>query len=150
MSWYSALITKEYTDYFASEDSVYFSVSSKGKIYNETYVKFRETVQNMISFFCCDRFEDSVYYKIKDTQSYLYKLAESFYEDKNRPDFKAVYHSIQGNVFDCDTERLSAEQLAVGLIFPFASRMDGSFEDIFAESGRLRQFVLTLREKSEI
>ena len=148
MFWYGGLITEEFVKYFRDEDAIYFTVSSKGRLYNDIYLKFNNTVQHFLTFFIFDKWEESAYYKIEDKESYLYKLAESFYKHEKRPDFKEVYHSIKGNVFHCDLEVLSADQLAVGLLFPFASRMGGSFEDDFAESGRLRQFVLALYNKS--
>lgn len=148
MFWYSGLITEEFVQYFKNEDAIYFTVNSKGRLYNDIYLKFNSTVQHFIAFINSDKFEENLYYGIKDEYPDLHKLAESFYNDKNRPDFNEVYHSIKGNVFDCDLDSLSADQLAVGLIFPFASRMGGSFEDEFAESGRLRQFVLALYDKS--
>ena len=148
MPWYSGLITEEFVKYFKGEDVIYFTVGCKERIYNETYLKFKNTVQLLGCFFNYDRLEESLYYKTADKESYSYKLAESFYNDKKRPDYKNVYHSIKGNVFDCDLEILSADQLAVGLMFPFAERMGGSFEDDFAQSGRLRQFVLALHDKS--
>ena len=51
-------------------------------------------------------------------------------------------------MFECNIDELTADQLAVGMMFPFWSRMGGSFEDEFAESGRLRQFIMALYNKS--
>ena len=51
-------------------------------------------------------------------------------------------------MFECNIDELTADQLAVGMMFPFWSRMGGSFEDRFAESGRLRQFIMALYNKS--
>lgn len=151
MFWYSELLKKEFVDYFSDEDSIYFTVTAKGKIYNDIYDRFKKTVDWLLCFAnydndCC--FEDTLYYMIDDKEDDIYKLAEAFFKREKRPDFKRIYHSIQDNVFNCDIESLSTDQLAVGLIFPFASRMGGSFEDDFAESGRLREFVLTLYNKS--
>ena len=118
MYWYSELLNKEFVDYFSNENSIYFTVTAKGKMYNDIYDKFKGTIYQLML------------------------LSDNGYN------FKDIYHSIKGNVFDCDISSLSVDQLAVGLMFPFASRMGGSFEDEFAESGRLRQFILALYNKS--
>ena len=152
MFWYNGLITKEFIDYFGNEDSIYFTVKSSGKIYNDTFNEFKNVVQHLTAFSQWDNFEESLYYKIKDKDeelfSYFRNLAEPFFSDERRPDFKDVYHSIKGNMFECNIDELSNDQLAVGLMYPFWSRMGGSFEDRFAESGRLRQFIMALYNKS--
>ena len=45
-------------------------------------------------------------------------------------------------------ERLSDEQLAVQILYPFWSRMGGSFEIPFAESGKLGRTILELRKRA--
>ena len=152
MFWYSGLLTKEFIDYFSDENSIYFTVNSSGKIYNDTFNKFRDAVLYLTAFSQWENFEDSLYYHIKDKDEefflYLSELADPFFGDERRPDFTEVYHSIKGNMFECNIDELTADQLAVGMMFPFWSRMGGSFEDKFAESGRLRQFIIALYNKS--
>ena len=150
MFWYSKLLTDEFVNYFSNEDSIYFSVSSKGKLYNDTYYKFRETVNQILGFYNSDSFEESLYCRLNDNE-YLYKWAETFYADENRPNFKDVYHNISEVVFNCkaDINALSTNELAIGLIIPFASRMGRSSEDEFAEIGRLRKFFLALYKKTK-
>lgn len=83
MFWYSGLLEKEFIDYFKNEDSIYFQVNGKGKIYNETYIKFYNTVQRLLTF--------------------------SNYDND-------IYHSMLRNMFDCDIDSHSTDQLAVGLM----------------------------------
>lgn len=47
-------------------------------------------------------------------------------------------------------DQLSPQQLASKIIYPFCSRMDGSFEDEFAQSGELKTYLLALKEKINI
>lgn len=154
MRWYCGLLTDEFMEFFSNEESVYFTVSSKGRLYNKTYIKFVNTVDHIITLMGHDKisknFEDSLYYQLKDKDLYAYRLAESFFADNKRPHFSDVYQSIRGNVYNCDIDSLTDEQLAVGLTYPFCSRMGGSFEDDFAESGRLRRFLLSLYEKYKL
>ena len=150
MHWFSSLITKEFVEYFENKDSVYFTVNCGGKTYNETYLKFNKTVECLFVMLNAESFEDCIFSFIEDKDSYEYKLAKAFYQDTEIPVFSKVFRSINGNVFDCDLESLSPEQLAIGLMFPFANRIGGSFEDKFAESGRLREFVLALYNKHKL
>ena len=83
MFWYSGLLTKEFIDYFSDENSTYFTVNSRGKIYNDTFNKFRDVILYLTEFSHCENFEDSLYYYIKDKDeelfSYLSELAELFF-----------------------------------------------------------------------
>ena len=67
---------------------------------------------------------------------------------------QAVWNSAKqaGNEFlyQTDAAVFSAEQLAVLILYPFWSRMGGSFADKFLESGQLRNFLLTLKKKSDV
>ena len=64
-----------------------------------------------------------------------------------------IWHSIptdqNTSCYDVDLEKLDAEQCAVLLMYPFFSRMGGSFEISFQEDGRLKKYLLALKEKSE-
>ncbi len=152
MFWYSGLLTKEFVDYFSDENAVYFTETDSGKMYHDTFKRFRDAVRDLTALSLYKSFEESFLSRITDKDEarflYLRELAEPFFGDERRPDFTEVYHSIKGNMFECNIDELSADQLAVGMMFPFWSRMGGSFEDEFAESGRLRQFIMALYKKS--
>ena len=83
MFWYSGLLTKEFIDYFSDENSTYFTVNSRGKIYNDTFNKFRDVILYLTEFSHCENFKDGLYYYIKDKDeelfSYLSELAELFF-----------------------------------------------------------------------
>ena len=44
-------------------------------------------------------------------------------------------------------ESLTAEQIAVLIMYPFWSRMGGSFETTFLDDGRLKKYLLALKKK---
>lgn len=148
MFWFSELLTKEFIDYFKSEESVYFTVTTQGKEYHKTFKKFKDTIDHLFLLLIANDFDDEHYNKHKEMSPDLYKLSKGFFKEKRNLNYQEIYHSIKGNVFECDIASLNADQLAVGLMFPFVSRMGGSSEDSFAESGRLREFILALYDKA--
>ncbi len=152
MFWFSELLKEEFIDYFKNEEAVYFTATSQGKIYHETFRKFSDTIDKLNLLFIANEADDEHYNKYKVSESELYELSGGFFKEKreliNLNKIGEIYRSIEGNVFECDIASLSADQLAVGIMFPFASRMGDSFEDRFAESGRLREFVLALYDKA--
>lgn len=50
--------------------------------------------------------------------------------------------------YQLDPKKLCAEQIAVLIMYPFWSRMDGSFEVAFAKDGRLGKYLQILHEKT--
>ncbi len=148
MFWFSELLKEEFVDYFKNEKSVYFTVTDQGKIYDETFKKFRTIVNDLFLLFIANNVDDEHYNRYKESAPELYELSGGFFKEKrNLLSLGEIYRSIGNNVFDCDIALLNADQLAAGLMFPFMSRMGGSFEDRFAESGRLREFILALYDK---
>lgn len=49
-----------------------------------------------------------------------------------------------------DVDLLSAEQCAILIIYPFCSRMGGSFEMDFYKSGELKKYLCALKSKYDI
>ena len=148
MFWFSELLNKEFIDYFKNEESVYFTVTDKGKVYHEVFRKFSDVIHDLFMLLIANQVDDEHYNKYKEMEPELYETSGGFVKEKRNLNWGEFYKSIGDNVFDCDIASLSADQLAAGLMYPFASRMGGSFEDKFAESGRLREFVLALNDKA--
>ena len=60
-----------------------------------------------------------------------------------------VWQSIGSDRYAVDTELLTAEQCALLIMYPFWSRMDGSFEEHFYNSGRLKKYICALKDKCD-
>lgn len=145
--WFSELLKTEFIDYFKNKESVYFTVTNQSKIYHETFKKFRDVINDLFILFIANDVDDEHYNEFKKRNPELYEISHGFFKEKRNFNFSKIYKSIGKNVFDCDITSLSVDQLAAGLMFPFMSRMGGSFEDSFAESGRLREFILALYDE---
>ena len=146
--WYKILVENEIADYFINNDiftqndaeiqkteellyeytSIVNGVTMAWSFYNskkkneiaESLAK--ESPRSKHAFnYCCDRIR--------------------FSEAKNLGD---IYRSIP---IDADLELLSAEQCAVKIIYPFLSRMDGSYEKEFFMSGNFKKYLLVLKDK---
>ena len=151
MFWFSELLKEEFIDYFRDDKIVYFTVADNVKIYHETFKKFSDTIDKLNLLLIANDADDEHYNKYKESEPDLYELSGGFFKEKHNlislGKIGEIYRSIGDNVFECDIASLNADQLAVGIMLPFASRMGGSFEDRFAESGRLREFLLALYDK---
>ena len=51
------------------------------------------------------------------------------------------------SLYELDPMSLSADQLAILILYPFWSRMGGSFETTFLDNGRLKKYLLALKKK---
>ena len=60
-----------------------------------------------------------------------------------------VWQSIGSDRYAVDTELLTAEQCALLIMYPFWSRMGGSFEEHFYNSGRLKKYLCALKNKCD-
>ena len=150
MFWFSELLNEEFIDYFKSEESVYFTVTGNRRIYHKTFNKFSKAIDNLQLLLIANDADEEHYNKFKENSPDLYELSDGFFKKKTEiiilTKISEIYHSIEGNLFDCNVASLSAEQIAVALMYLFLRMSDD--KDRFAESGRLREFVLTLYNKT--
>ena len=63
--------------------------------------------------------------------------------------WNSIWSQSNARTYDLDTELLSAEQCALLIMYPFWSRMDGSFEEHFYNSGRLKKYLCALKNKCD-
>ena len=150
MFWFSELLDKEFIDFFTNEKSVYFTVTDDGRVYHKTFKKFSDTIDKLHLLLIANEFDEEHYNKYKESQNELYELSGGFFKEKRElitfSKLGDLYRNIGDNLFDCDIVSLTAEQLAIGLMYLFL-RMD-VLKDRFAESGRLREWILTMHDKA--
>lgn len=155
MKWYDLLITDEFIDYFSKDNNTYY-VDFKNKweyVPQPLFKKFADTVTGITYAF--ERFKDSsellsieekepdiynAYINCKQLMPPIITLAD-------------IWQSIEvkenGSPYQVDVKHLNPEQIAVLILYPFWSRMDGSWEIDFLDSGSLKKYLLELKEKSE-
>ena len=116
--WYDSLLQDKYIDYFSNDNNT-FTFIENGEV--RLAPLFKE-------------FKDLVIYLTNDDTT------------KKDANFIDIWHS-RGCNYDTPIEKLSDEQCAVLLVYPFWSRMDGGFEVSFRNDGRLKKYLLALKKK---
>ncbi len=145
--WFSPLITKKYVNYFADENTLYYEEDGGKRKYDEMFLQFKKTVDSLFLAEIAAPIPCHWTEIFKNEDEFTYKTIEMFFRDKRRIVFSEIFKSINESLWTVNVQTLSCDQLAVGILYPFTSRMGGSFEDDFAAKGRLRTFVMTLDAK---
>lgn len=63
--------------------------------------------------------------------------------------WQSIIYDPNKSRYSVDVELLSCEQIAILIIYPFWSRMGGSFETRFLDDGRLLKYMKALKKKVE-
>ena len=144
MVWYDLLITDEFLDFFEQRNGNYAAYS--------TFQKFSDTVQGITLAFggypdSAEKHletETDVYNAYKNCKGLLVEgvtLAEIW---------RSIPLGDNKSPYQVSVDVLTAEQIAVLILYPFWKRMGGSFETDFAESGKLKQYLHELVKKRSV
>lgn len=155
MFWFESMLRDDYIEYFKDENSVYFTVTSKGKEYHEVYKNFKETLIWILALYSADveNYEEDFYYRATRGHPELEvtRVVDIFFQDKRKIEFRNIAcDSMGGVLYSVDVNSLTPDELAIYMTMPFMSRMGGSFEDDFAESGKLREYYMRLYEITNV
>ena len=158
--WYEILTENEFADYFINSDPLAQDTVEKQNE-DKALDGLRKIVRGVTGAWNC-------YYRptVKDFKE-VYRDGLKYYSQiaVNAFDFcfsqihlsKAkslpeIWHSIPNipdeSKYSVDLSQLTAEQCAILIIYPFWSRMGGSFEKDFQESGELRKWLIALKNKN--
>ena len=144
MAWYDLLITDEFLDFFEQRNGNYAAYS--------TFQKFSDTVQGITLAF--GGYPDSVENHLKtETDVYnAYKSCKKALTDEVTPAdiWKSIPLGEKKSPYDVAIDTLTAEQIAVLILYPFWDRMGGSFKTEFAESGKLKLYLHELAKKRSV
>lgn len=156
MQWYHLLITDEFIDYFCGDNHVYYQLMQENNEYKPEplFSKFIETVLGIAYAF--NRFELKEYelLSMKKSAPHIYEAYERCNEVMP-PVIRLsdIWQSIRvqedESRYQKDVRELSAEQIAVLIMYPFWHRMGSRFEIDFLESGSLKKYLLALKEKAQ-
>ena len=151
--WYKLLVENEYAEHLITEDAPENNTDEQEKIALQMLDKYADIVYGitMAWTFCQDSAEtvpsakggmpkhmlnayETCLDRIPKSQAKsLSEIWDTIPREANRPD---TYFSA-----------LTAEQCAVSLMYPFWSRMGGSFEQEFRKSGNLKKHLISLKNK---
>ena len=152
--WYDILVKNKYAEYF---------INSNGTEDAEATAKMLRGLAGVVSgattswAFCDRRDADfvAVATEYMDADEKLaFEFCHSNLGSTSTTSLSDVWQSIptedDQSKYDVDIELLSVEQCAVLIMYPFWSRMGGSFEEQFAADGRLRKYLRALNVKNKL
>ena len=124
MKWYDSMISEEFVNYFCGENSKFYEICDNKVVYMPLFNKFKKTILQLT------------------------------YEHINAPNgcrlsdyWKSI--EIEGkSQYEVDISILNDNQIAVLIMYPFWSRMGGSFEKEFLDDGRLKKYLSALYKKA--
>lgn len=145
--WYEILIEDEFINFF-TDPNMQLYVSADKKVPHYLFDKFREIVHGMTTACSFGESGRAMFEKSADRNPIMVRAFNHYLETcpdgQNR--FTNIWRTMEDH-YEQDPETLSVEQIAVLILYPFWSRMGGSFEEEFAEDGRLGKYLLALQKK---
>ena len=154
--WYDILIDTEFIEYFSNESNTFTIIENDQKLLAPTFSRFADIVTGLTFACTLSNVEQSGMDWFKQNEPDIFRGYAFYKENQPSHDEKylaMIWQSIptdqNTSPYYVDLEKLNAEQCALLLMYPFFSRMDGSFEISFQEDGRLKKYLLALKEKSE-
>ena len=155
--WYDIFIEDEFINYFSDENNTFTTTENGKQVLAPTFFKFASIVRGVTDgWFHSDIVfpEDYMNY-MQENEPDLFRGYTFCKENKTSNDrhylpkiWQSVPREQNESPYNVDLEKLNAEQCAVLLMYPFWSRMDGSFEISFQENGRLKKYLLALKKKA--
>ena len=124
MKWYESMISEEFVDYFCDENSKFYEICDDKVVYMPLFNKFRNTILE-ITYRHLDAPEGC---RLSDYWNSIKNEGQSHYR--------------------VDVSTLNDNQIAVLIMYPFWSRMGGSFEKEFLDDGRLKKYLSALYKKA--
>lgn len=151
--WYEILIRQDFIDYFSNENNTFYKEIDGRKILEPQFQKFKDIIYGLTSagFHGQEYSFDFEFMIEKEPNVYLgysYMASSKTLKISYLPDvWRTIPKEKNRGHYEIEPELLTAEQIAVLIMYPFWSRMGGSFEISFLESGRLKKYLSALKKK---
>ena len=158
--WYEILTENEFADYFIDNDPIVQGITEKQNA-EKMLDGLRKIVYGVTTAWNCHVSPTRKDHKwvYRDGLKYYSQIAVNAFDfcfsqihlskAKSLPE---IWHSILNtpgeSKYSVDLSQLTAEQCAILILYPFWSRMGGSFEKEFQESGELRKWLIALKNKN--
>ena len=154
--WYNILIEDEFIDYFSDESNT-FTITENGQtVLAPIFARFADIVRGVTDAWTLSNIPNVNINPLRENYPDAFRGYVFCKENQTSPDERylaKIWHSVPNSEnesrYDVDLEKLNAEQCAVLLMYPFYSRMNGSFEISFQEDGRLKKYLLALKKKAD-
>ena len=152
--WYKIFVEDEFINYFSDESNTFTIIKDGEKVLAPTFARFADIVIGVTHACAVPTYPQYGLDRLKEKEPDIFR-GFAFYREhqpSKDPEYLAkIWRSIPRDVNTLrngvDLEKLNAEQCAVKLMYPFWSRMGGSFEIEFQESGNLKKYLLALKNK---
>ena len=151
--WYEVLIRDEFIDYFSNEENTFYKVIDGREILEPQFKRFKEIIIGITHAAGYSEVPFFIYEHMIEAKPNMY-LGYSYwthYKTLHEGSLSKILQSVPKGEnrgrYEIAPEHLSAEQIAVLIMYPFWSRMGGSFETNFLDDGRLKKYLLALKKK---
>ena len=152
--WYKIFVEDEFINYFSDESNT-FTITENGQtILAPLFSRFADIVTGVTYACTLSNIKQSNIDHLKKNEPNIFRGYAFYKENQPLQDemyLSKIWRSIpigqNQSHYDVDLEKLNAEQCAVLLMYPFWSRMGGRFVISFQEDGRLKKYLLALKQK---
>lgn len=149
MQWYEILIQDKFVDFFKNHNTEVLASANGKDAAHPLFEEFRGIVLGM-TMACSlgDQNRKQISESLAKTSPHEAVGYDHFLDTcpNGERRFADIWNSMQ-DPYETDVESLSAEQIAVLILYPFWSRMGGNFEEEFAKDGRLGRYLCLLKKK---
>ena len=149
--WYEVLIRDEFIDYFSNEKNTFYKVIDGREILEPQFDKFKEIIIGITHAAGFSEVPFFIFEHMIEANMYLGYSYWTHYKILREGSLSKIWKTIpngkNGGHYEMEPELLTAEQIAVLIMYPFWSRMGGSFETTFLDDGRLKKYLLALKKK---
>ena len=151
--WYEVLIRDEFIDYFSNEKNDFYKVVDGIEILEPQFEKFKDIVLGITHTNAFSERPFFAYDHMIETRPNMY-LGYSYWahykilrEGSLAKIWKSVPYGANMGRYEISPELLTAEQIAVLIMYQFWSKMGESNEIGFLECGDLKKYLLALKKK---
>ena len=152
--WHKIFIEDKFINYFDNESNIFTVTKNDRKVLAPTFSEFADIVNGVTLAWTMPWLPISEIEKMASENPGILRGFTFCTENKSSQNDRylpelwcAIPVGQNESPYDVDTESLNAEQCAVLLMYPFWSRMGGSFEISFQEDGLLKKYLLALKKK---
>jgi len=149
VQWYEILIQDKFVDFFKPHNMEVFRTTNGKGIFHPVFEEFRGIVLGMTSACSVGDWNRKEIGESLARSNPHEAVGYNHFLDTcpgGQGRFAEVWQTIQ-DPYETDVESLSAEQVAVLILYPFWSRIGGNFEIEFAQDGRLGMYLRTLKKQ---
>ena len=153
--WYEILVKNEFTDYFMNKH-VFSNDVNEEKMMDQMLKGYADIVAGVTLAWTYSEYQknDSFIEQIEKMEAnthFAFEFCHSRLHLTQAKSLSDIWKSIPTRLgqsqYDFDPALLNAEQIAVLIMYPFWSRIGGSYEKEFTKDGNLQKYLFVLNSK---